>query len=46
MILYKRLERKWCLADATRFEEEMEFDGHYYLATLPGLPEHELDKPR
>jgi hypothetical protein len=42
-ILYKRLERKWCLADASRFEEEMEFDGHYYLAALPGLPEHELD---
>ena len=41
--LYKRLERKWCLADATKIEDEMEIDGHYYLAASPGLSEDELD---
>jgi hypothetical protein len=42
-ILCKRLERKWCLADATRYEDDMDIDGHYYLAASPGLPQEELD---
>jgi len=41
--LYKRLERKWCLSDATRAEDEMEIDGHYFLAASPGLSENDLD---
>lgn len=42
--LNKRLEKKWCLADATRFEDELEIDGHYYLAASPGLSAEELQK--
>jgi hypothetical protein len=43
-ILYRRLEKKWCLADATRFEDELEIDGHYYMVMSPGLSQDELDK--
>jgi hypothetical protein len=42
--LYERLERKWCLVDATRIEDELEIDGHYFFAASPGLGEDELDK--
>lgn len=40
---HRSLERKWCLADATRFQDELGIDGHYFLAASPGLTANEHD---
>lgn len=41
--LYRRLERNWCLADATTIEDELDIDGQYFFAMSPGHGEDELD---
>ncbi|GIJ85156.1 hypothetical protein Asppvi_004012 [Aspergillus pseudoviridinutans] len=43
-ILARRLQRQWCLADATTIIKDLSIDGHYYIAASPGLHPDELDR--
>ena len=43
-ILDKRIERKWCLADAALIEDEFQIDGHYYFAAAPTPGDGYLDQ--
>ncbi|RHZ46915.1 uncharacterized protein CDV56_101974 [Aspergillus thermomutatus] len=43
-ILARRLQRQWCLADATTIMKDLSIDGHYYIAASPGLDPDELDR--
>ncbi|KAF7155936.1 hypothetical protein CNMCM6106_007848 [Aspergillus hiratsukae] len=43
-ILARRLQRRWCLADATTIVKDLSIDGHYYIAASPGLNPDKLDR--
>ncbi|KAH3359488.1 hypothetical protein KXV52_005576, partial [Aspergillus fumigatus] len=43
-IIARRIQRQWCLADATTIIKDLPIDGQYYVAASPGLSPDELDR--
>ncbi|KAI7969580.1 hypothetical protein EIK77_005865 [Talaromyces pinophilus] len=44
VVLQRRLERMWCLADASMLLDEMKVDGHYFLAASPSPGEEYMQE--
>lgn len=43
LLLYQRIQRKWCKSDAAMIMEDFDIDGQYYIAAAQGRTLEELD---
>ncbi|KAF2435512.1 hypothetical protein EJ08DRAFT_341201 [Tothia fuscella] len=44
MLLYQRIQRKWCKSDVAMIMEDFDIDGQYYIAAAVGRTLEELDR--